>query len=92
MYLPVLESQDLEFHYLLQVRFPHFDLLLIVPPPHATISEVILAPTLLLYPLNLVVEHMRAGAKALMDFCDDASVEAAGNGMTPEILNELLQS
>jgi prevent-host-death family protein len=37
-------------------------------------------------------EYRKARAKALMDFCDDASTEAARNGLTPEILKELLQS
>jgi prevent-host-death family protein len=37
-------------------------------------------------------EYRKARAKALMDFCDDASAEALGNGMTAEKLNNLLQS
>jgi hypothetical protein len=37
-------------------------------------------------------EYRKARAKALMDFCDDASAEALGNGLTPEKLNNLLQS
>ena len=36
-------------------------------------------------------EYRKARAKALMDFCDDASAEAASNGLTPETLNALLQ-
>jgi len=37
-------------------------------------------------------EYRKARAKALMDFCDDASAEAAGNGLTREKLSDLLQS
>ena len=37
-------------------------------------------------------EYRKARAKALMDFCDAASAEAAENGMTPATLNDLLQS
>ncbi len=36
--------------------------------------------------------YRTARAKALMDFCDGASAEAASKGMTPETLNALLQS
>jgi PHD/YefM family antitoxin component YafN of YafNO toxin-antitoxin module len=37
-------------------------------------------------------EYRKARAKALMDFCDATSAEAAENGMTQELLNDLLQS
>jgi len=37
-------------------------------------------------------EYRKARAKALMEFCDEASVEAAGNGLTADILNTLLPS
>jgi PHD/YefM family antitoxin component YafN of YafNO toxin-antitoxin module len=36
-------------------------------------------------------EYRKARAKALMDFCDAASIEAANNGMTEDVLNNLLQ-
>jgi antitoxin Phd len=36
-------------------------------------------------------KYRQARAKALQGFCDEASEEAARNGMTPEILENLLQ-
>jgi hypothetical protein len=34
-------------------------------------------------------EYRKARAKALMDFCDEASAEAAGRGLTADTLNTL---